>query len=436
MRGLDPGYGYDEMLIKNDPVCGDPGRPVNAIALERRGVQALFLTHTGQIGGAEVCLLTIAGGVPGNVLLFEDGPLRYRLQAIDVSVALPRVSLDLREVHRDRGLLKVLPVAARIIALMRQIRRQATSHDIVYCNSQKSFAIGAVASMLHRAPLLWHLHDILDKTHFGRVQIYLMIWLANHRARAVVAPSQAVADAFEAAGGRSGLIRVIPNGVHAPPPETACEERALLRRRLDLPGGRLFGVFSRLSRWKGQHVALEALASLPDTKCIIVGKALFGEEEYAASLRAQVERLDLTDRVHFLGHREDVGLLMQAVDVVVHPSVDPEPFGLTLVEAMFAGTPVIASRSGAAPEILDRGRCGTLVPPGDAGALAAALSRALDRAESAPETGLHETIAARHRARTHYSANRLIEDIRALTSELAGSPVHRHELVAALEGFP
>ena len=127
---------------------------------------------------------------------------------------------------------------------------------------------------------------------------------------------------------------------------------------------------------------------------------------------------------------------MQAVDVVVHPSVDPEPFGLTLVEAMLAGTPVIASRSGAAPEILDGGRCGTLVPPGDAGALAAALLRALERAESAPKTGLHETIAASHRARTRYSANRLIEDVKALTSELAGTPVHQHELVTELESLP
>ena len=108
-----------------------------------------------------------------------------------------------------------------------------------------------------------------------------------------MAPSQAVADAFKAAGGRSGLIRVIPNGVHPPPPGTASEERALLRRRLDLPSGRLFGVFSRLSRWKGQHVALEALASLPDTSCVIVGGTLFGEEEYAASLHAQVERARL-----------------------------------------------------------------------------------------------------------------------------------------------
>ncbi|MFX8692529.1 glycosyltransferase, partial [Acinetobacter baumannii] len=74
---------------------------------------------------------------------------------------------------------------------------------------------------------------------------------------------------------------------------------------------------------------------------------------YQAELRRLVDHLGLGNRVHFLGRREDVPLLMQAVDAVVHPSVDPEPFGLTLVEAMAVGTPVIASDAGASTEILD-----------------------------------------------------------------------------------
>ena len=133
-----------------------------------------------------------------------------------------------------------------------------------------------------------------------------------------------------------------------------------------MPPGPLIGVFSRLAPWKGQHIVLQALAGLPGVHGIFAGSALFGEDAYAASLRVLASELGIADRVVFLGQRGDVPALMRAVDIVVHPSVDPEPFGRTLVEAMLARTPVIATDAGAASEILGGGEAGMLVPPGDA----------------------------------------------------------------------
>ena len=92
------------------------------------------------------------------------------------------------------------------------------------------------------------------------------------------------------------------------------------------------GVFSRLAAWKGQHVVVQALAHLPEVNCIIVGDALFGEQAYAERLTTLINDLGLAGRIHFLGHRADVPKLMRAVDVMVHPSIAPEPFGRTLVE--------------------------------------------------------------------------------------------------------
>ena len=148
-------------------------------------------------------------------------------------------------------------------------------------------------------------------------------------------------------------------------------------QELGLRPGPLIGVFSRLAPWKGQHVVLQALAKLPGVHCIVAGSALFGEDAYAESLRLLASDLGIEDRVTFLGQRGDVPALMPAVDIVVHPSVDPEPFGRTLVEAMLARTPVIATDAGAASEILDGGEAGTLVPPGDAGALTEAIRETL-----------------------------------------------------------
>ncbi len=133
---------------------------------------------------------------------------------------------------------------------------------------------------------------------------------------------------------------------------------------------------SRLERWKGQAVHLEALGSLrdlPGWECWLAGgvqKA--GEAEYLAELRAIAERYGITERVRFLGHRTDVADLMAAADIFCQPNTGPEPFGIVFVEALHAGLPVVTSGFGGAAEIVDQD-CGVLTTPGDAADVAGAV---------------------------------------------------------------
>ena len=217
----------------------------------------------------------------------------------------------------------------------------------------------------------------------------------------MIVPSNAAASAFVAQGGRRDLVEVIANGIDDVPESYSPAE---LRRLLRLPEGPLLGVFSRLARWKGQHVVLKALADLPEVNCIIVGDALFGEDAYAAGLKKMVNEFGLGDRVRFLGQRSDVPRLMRTVDVMLHPSIDPEPFGRTLVEAMLAGVPVIATNTGAAPDILDGGRAGSLIAPNEPEAIARAVKHVL-----ASSSDLTEQLAyAAARARAHYDVNQML----------------------------
>jgi glycosyltransferase involved in cell wall biosynthesis len=110
---------------------------------------------------------------------------------------------------------------------------------------------------------------------------------------------------------------------------------------------------------------------------MLVGAPLFGEDNYAKDLRQRAEALDVADRVRFLGFRRDVPSLMHLSDIVVHTSVAPEPFGRVIVEGMLARRPVVATRAGAAVEIIEDGVSGCLVPPGDAKALATVLGSLL-----------------------------------------------------------
>jgi glycosyltransferase involved in cell wall biosynthesis len=136
------------------------------------------------------------------------------------------------------------------------------------------------------------------------------------------------------------------------------------------------GLVGRLAPWKGQHVFLDAFARAFPTggvRARIVGDALFGEDAYRDSLHQQVVRLGITDRVEFRGFRSDVRAELAALDVLVHASVQPEPFGQVVVEGMAAGLPVIATDAGGPAEIIDRGVDGLLIPPDDVEALAAAM---------------------------------------------------------------
>lgn len=133
---------------------------------------------------------------------------------------------------------------------------------------------------------------------------------------------------------------------------------------------------SRMEPWKGHVAHLEALSrlkDLPNWVCWQVGGAQTpGEEKYLQALKDTASRLGIAERVHFLGHRTDIARLLAAADVFCQPNTGPEPFGITFVEALYAGLPVVTTDIGGAREIVNDS-CGVFVPPGDPSALAASL---------------------------------------------------------------
>jgi glycosyltransferase involved in cell wall biosynthesis len=135
----------------------------------------------------------------------------------------------------------------------------------------------------------------------------------------------------------------------------------------------------RISPWKGQDVFLRAFGqafSGDGARASIVGSPLFGEEDFDAEIQALAASLGLGGRVTFTGFRDDVAAELRTMDVLVHASVIPEPFGLVVVEGMAAGLAVIASDAGGPSEVVEHGVTGLLYPPGDVDALAAALRQA------------------------------------------------------------
>ena len=369
----------------------------------------LFVGQTGELGGAELVLLDLARHYRKRcaVLLLADGPLRGRLEAAGVDVRLIDGG-SLLDVSRQGGRLHTLASLPGVLRAALRLATVARGYDVLYPNSQKAAVVALLAGALARRPVVWHLHDILSAEHFAGLQRRVVVMLANRLARRVIANSHAARDAFVAAGGRADRVGVVPNGIDPQLFEQADDAGAArLRDRLGLGQGRLVGLFGRLSPWKGQHVLIEALPRLAGVHALIVGDALFGEDDYKRQVMRQADALEVADRVHWLGFRDDVAQLMHAVDLVVHTSTAPEPFGRVIVEAMLARRPVLATAMGAAGEVLGTGHDG-LVRPSDP----AALAEAVERVFATPPDRLADQLERSHaRALELFSVNGMLAGI-------------------------
>ena len=380
--------------------------------------RVLFVNQASVLGGGELSLLDIARLLPFQirVALFRDGVLRQRLMQAGVTVdVLDPAGDGLSKVHKDSGWREALGSLSLLARITWRLQLLARRTDIIYANSHKAMVVGALASAMARRPLIWHLRDILNAEHFSPAMRRVAVTVANARASAVIVNSHATGEAFVSAGGRRKLVRVIYNGIDPKPfDEVTTQETALARAELRLlDDGFLVGVFGRLAPWKGQHVVLEALSTLPAVCAIFVGDALFGETDYKHALHQQAEQLGLRDRVRFLGFRDDLPRLMRAMDTVVHSSVNPEPFGRVIVEGLLARRPVVATAAGGVLEIIEDGETGLLYPPGDG----AALSEQIERLRNDPALCERLVAAGHKKALACFSRTVMIDGIQKVVMD-------------------
>lgn len=363
----------------------------------------LYLDHTAKMGGGEVALLGLVTALDPTrytpvVALASEGPLVGKLQEAGVEVhVLPlsssvvdtrKEAVGLRSVLRLGQIGQVAGYAARVARLAR-----TRGVDLIHTNSLKADFYGGLAGRMARIPTLWHVRDRIEGGYLPRPAAAAFRALARLVPQCVVANSQSTLDCLRAP--RSSRFAVVHDGCDPDRYDAPSEAFST-----DEPVVALIG---RIAPWKGQHVFVDAAASVrasfPRARFWIVGAPLFGEHDYEAAVRAQVERLGLGERVEFLGFRDDVTAVLAQTDVVVHASTHGEPFGQVVIEGMAAGKPVVATDGGALPEIVENGRTGLLVPMGDAAAMAGAICRLLEDPARARAMGL----AGRQRVRDNFT---------------------------------
>lgn len=361
-------------------------------------MEILFLDQTGKIGGAERSLAAIAERYHNDCLvaLFEDGPYYELLKERNVPVKV--FAGQALQVRRESGLIQGLMNIGKILPLVNKAAQMSRDYDVIHANTPKALVVGAFASLISRRPLVYHLRDILVSEHFSQTNQRVLVSLANIFVSKVIAVSQAARNAFVNAGGKSELVEVIYNGFEVDQYQGHEQAGKALRQTLGIDDRFVVGHFSRLAEWKGQHILIKAIAECSDNVlALLVGDALFGEEDYVRYVHTLVDELKLGDKVKFLGFRQDIPQLIAACDAVVHSSIAPEPSSRVLIEAMLGAKPLIATRDGGTVELVEDGQTGWLVTPDDPSSLAKKISEIQSQPEYRAQIGNRAQAIARQR---------------------------------------
>lgn len=262
-----------------------------------------------------------------------------------------------------------------------------TRHRIQLVHANNSVTRGhelMLGAMLARVPVVTHERGI--NSSFSGLTRFCAPRLA-----AVLCISEAVRANLRDNGVTSENLVIVHNAVdpaRVRPRRTAEDVRAELGIASDQP---VVAMVGNLRRWKGQHVVVEAMATVaarvPNVVCLLVGDATEADRPYEQELRARVEQLKLTSVVRFTGYRDNVADFVNLADVAIHASILPEPFGRVLLEAMALKKPIVGASGGAVPEIVVHGETGLVVPEGNADALANAVVQLLDDRGAAREMG-------------------------------------------------
>jgi glycosyltransferase involved in cell wall biosynthesis len=329
-------------------------------------IKVRYLAHTLAVGGAEEMVLNLVRHlpppfVPSVVCIGDAGP----------------IGLEVRKTGVPFAALGLQPGLRRPVDLM---RLQRFIHDsaptIVHTFLLTASLYGRFAAMLARVPIVigtevniyerkQPLHRVAEK------------WLMQH-SDAVIASAESVRDFYiDQVGADPHKVAVIYNAVdwsQLIASRSRDEMRSEFGIPADAPAG---GIIARLTEQKAHRVLFDAIASRPDLDALHL--VVVGDGELRDDLRRRAEQLGLSRRVHFAGARRDLGNILAAIDMFLMPSLW-EGLPLSLVLAMGASLPVIASRVAGIPEVVQHDVTGVLVDPGNVSQLADAIARLVPNA--------------------------------------------------------
>ncbi len=353
-------------------------------------------------GGTSMVLLEFATQLDREryepiVLCPEPGALPDRLRELGI----PHL------VHSMTGLTKERPLRfiADTLWYCRYLRRERI--DLVHLNGPKWRSSVASAAHLTQVPLVVHVHNPLKHGHRNFSLRY---------AERILPVSNAVGATLYNDPSYRAKTQTLYNGVELERFATEGDDHRAELKAEDRP---VIGFVGQLVPRKGLTTLINAMPKViqrhPQALLAVVGCAPPGDDRYEQECRSLVEQHRLEQHAKFMGFRRDVERWMRTFDLFVLPTRS-EPFGKVIIEAMVSGCAVVASRVGGIPEIIGTPSVGTLIPPDDPEAVAAAITAYLDD----PERRHITAQAGNQHARSHFSMEAMISQLESIYAELLG----------------
>jgi len=400
-------------------------------------MKLLYFNPVGSIGGAEMCLLDLLASTtrarPGwqvGVVLGDDGPLRAAVEALGVRCLVEPMPGALASLGDAGGggfglLARMAASAGSVLSYSARLGRLFRSErpDLIQTNGMKAHLLGSRAAP-RGVPVVWHLHDYLG----SRPAMARLLGLASKRpGLSAVAVSRSVLDDARGVLGPAIPIRAIHNAVDVRRFAPGPGDGEALDRASGLPaappGTVRVGLVATFARWKGHDVFFDAISRIaPDrpSRFYVVGGPIYrsnGSQWSMEELRLEAARRGVADRVGFVGPVDDPAGALRSLDIAVHASTRPEPFGRAIVEGMATGLAVVAIADGGAAELFVDGESALGCPPNDPEALA----RAIDRLILDPSLRRRLGEDGRRAVQARFDADRLFEAWAPVYSDVARS---------------
>lgn len=314
-------------------------------------INVLFVHSSSELYGSDRSLLNIIKNIDKrryriHVLLPCDGPLVKEIKKIKVvRVTIFEVAVLRRKNMSIKGGMEYLIACHKSIRYIKNYIKRNKIH-IVDTNTAVVFP-GAIAAKRSRVKSVWHVREIIQNPFENRVISYMM----NRYADIIIANSKATRDSIRA---NKRKLRVVYNSIETPSEVSKIDHDLIV-----------VGMAGRINRWKGQKLFVDAATMVlkrdSNVLFLIAGEAYSGEEKLKEDLESYIKKKGVENKVKLLGQVDEMALFYRSIDLFVLPSIQPEPFGLVVIEAMGYGLPVIATNHGGPTEIINDKKDGYLV---------------------------------------------------------------------------